>query len=169
MELAKKEMLQWKVLGGTMNKIAVLLRCFKKLLFDFSFEDKILFIEAFILTGIMRFKILKVPFNKLKTKLGTHNKESLEELTLDEYRKAKKIRNAVVNTSKYTPWESLCLVQSMTVQSMLKRRNISSTLYLGVNKDENNEMKAHSWIRCGKMYVTGGDGSNYATVAKFCK
>ena len=75
----------------------------------------------------------------------------------------------VVNTSRYTPWESLCLVQSMTVQSMLNRRNISSTLYLGVNKDSNEKMVAHSWIRCGKMYVTGGDGSSYATVAKFCK
>ena len=108
-------------------------------------------------------------FNKLKGQLGSHNVESAEEVSLDEYRIASKIRNAVVNTSRYTPWESLCLVQSMTVQRMLKKRNICSTLYLGVNKDTNNEMKAHSWIRCGKMYVTGGDGSGYATVAKFCK
>lgn len=152
-----------------MKKLVVLLRCFKKLLFEFTIEDKILFTEAFFLTGIMRLKILHVPFNKLKGQLGIHNVESAEEVSLDEYRIASKIRNAVVNTSRYTPWESLCLVQSMTVQRMLKKRNICSTLYLGVNKDTNNEMKAHSWIRCGKMYVTGGDGSGYATVAKFCK
>ena len=36
----------------------------------------------------------------------------------------------------------------------------------GVNK-LNNEMKAHAWIRCGKMYITGGNGAGYATVAKF--
>lgn len=152
-----------------MKKIVVLLRCFKKLLFEFSLEDKILFTEAFLLTGIMRFKTLHIPFKKLKTKLGNYNEESAKEISFEEYRVAKKIRNAVVNTSKYTPWESLCLVQSMTVQKMLNRRNISSTLYLGVNKDEKNDMKAHSWIRCGSMFVTGGDGSQYAIVAKFCK
>ena len=152
-----------------MKKLGTLLRCFKKLLFEFSMEDKILFTEAFILTGLMRFKILNVPFNKLKMNLGNHNEESKSEASKEEYEIARKIRNAVVNTSKYTPWESLCLVQSMTVQKMLSKRNIHSTLYLGVNKDENNEMKAHSWIRCGQMYVTGGDGSSYATVAKFCK
>ena len=152
-----------------MKKLIVMLRCFKKLLFEFSLEDKILFTEAFFLTGIMRFKILYVPFNKLKTKLGTYNEESAKEISKEEYKMALKIRNAVVNTSRYTPWESLCLVQSMTVQKMLERRNISSTLYLGVNKDSNNEMKAHSWIRCGQIYVTGGNGSGYATVAKFCK
>ena len=125
-----------------MKKLGTLLRCFKK---------------------------LNVPFNKLKMNLGNHNEESKSEASKEEYEIARKIRNAVVNTSKYTPWESLCLVQSMTVQKMLSKRNIHSTLYLGVNKDENNEMKAHSWIRCGQMYVTGGDGSSYATVAKFCK
>ena len=36
-----------------MKKLGTLLRCFKKLLFEFSMEDKILFTEAFILTGIM--------------------------------------------------------------------------------------------------------------------
>lgn len=152
-----------------MKKLMVMLRCFRKLLFEFSFEDKILFTEAFILTGINRYKILHVPFNKLKTQMGNHNKESSDEISLDEYKIVKKVRNAVVNTSRYTPWESLCLVQSMTVQKMLSKRNISSTLYLGVNKDTNNEMKAHSWIRSGQMYVTGGDGSGYAMVAKFCK
>lgn len=152
-----------------MKKLMVLLRCLKKLLFEFSFEDKILFTEAFILTGINRYKILHVPFRKLKIGLGEHNKESSSQVSREEYKVVRKVQNAVVNTSRYTPWESLCLVQSMTVQKMLTRRNISSTLYLGVNKDSNNEMRAHSWIRCGQIYVTGGNGSGYATVAKFCK
>ena len=49
----------------------------------------------------------------------------------------------------------------------LQKRGIKTTLYLGVNKDTNNDMKAHAWIRAGEMYVTGGDGKGYATVAKF--
>ena len=143
-----------------------LIRKIKTFLFKVSMEDKLLFLEAFFLTGIMRFKILKKPFNKLKKEMGTYNKESKEDAELVEYKVCKKIRWIVTTISKYTPWESLCLVQALTVQKMLKKRNISTTIYLGVNKS-NNEMNAHAWIRCGRMYITGGNGSGYATVAKF--
>ena len=33
--------------------------------------------------------------------------------------------------------------------------------------DENGKMIAHAWLRCGKMYVTGGNGAEYAMVDKF--
>lgn len=137
-----------------------------KFLFKLSIKEKLLFIEAFFLTGLMRAKILKVPFNKLKKELGTYNTESADDVVLDDYKIAKIVRDVVVTISKFTPWESLCLVQAMTVQRMLKKRGISTTIYLGVNK-ENKNMVAHAWIRCGKMFVTGGNGSGYATVAKF--
>lgn len=137
-----------------------------KFLFKVSIKEKLLFIEAFFLTGLMRAKILKVPFNKLKKELGTYNTESADDVVLDDYKIAKIVRDVVVTISKFTPWESLCLVQAMTVQRMLKKRGISTTIYLGVNK-ENKNMVAHAWIRCGQMFVTGGDGSGYATVAKF--
>lgn len=137
-----------------------------KFLFKLSIKEKLLFVEAFFLTGLMRAKILKVPFNKLKEELGTYNTESADDVVLDDYKIAKIVRDVVVTISKFTPWESLCLVQAMTVQRMLKKRGISTTIYLGVNK-ENKNMVAHAWIRCGKMFVTGGDGSGYATVAKF--
>lgn len=137
-----------------------------KFLFKVSIKEKLLFVEAFFLTGLMRAKILKVPFNKLKKELGTYNTESVEDVVLDDYKIAKTVRDVVVTISKFTPWESLCLVQAMTVQRMLKKRGISTTIYLGVNK-ENKNMVAHAWIRCGQMFVTGGDGSGYATVAKF--
>ncbi|CEH33469.1 lasso peptide biosynthesis B2 protein [Romboutsia lituseburensis] len=137
-----------------------------KFLFKLSIKEKLLFIEAFFLTGLMRAKILKVPFNKLKKELGTYNTESADDVVLDDYKIAKIVRDVVVTISKFTPWESLCLVQAMTVQRMLKKRGISTTIYLGVNK-ENKNMVAHAWIRCGQMFVTGGDGSGYATVAKF--
>ena len=137
-----------------------------KFLFKLSIKEKFLFIEAFFLTGLMRAKILKVPFNKLKEELGTYNTESADDVVLGDYKIARIVRNVVVTISKFTPWESLCLVQAMTVQRMLKKRGISTTIYLGVNK-ENKNMVAHAWIRCGQMFVTGGDGSGYATVAKF--
>ncbi|MGL5713632.1 MAG: lasso peptide biosynthesis B2 protein [Paraclostridium sp.] len=150
-----------------MQNLYVWVRKVKTFIFTIGIKEKFLLIEAFFLTGTMRFKILKIPFNKLKQQLGTYNKESSKEVPIEYYREAKKIRWVVTHISSHTPWESLCLVQSMTVQKMLEKRGVPTTLYLGVNKDTNNEMKAHSWIRCGQMYITGGDGSGYATVAKF--
>ena len=39
---------------------------------------------------------------------------------------------------------------------------------LGVKKDNNNQMLAHAWIRCGDYFVTGGGNRHgYAVVAKF--
>lgn len=151
-----------------MHRFYLLIRKIYTLLFKISLKQKLLYLEAFILTGMMRYKILKVPFNKLKEELGTYNTESTREVSSEEYKIVKNIRGIVIHISKHTPWESLCLVQAMTVQKMLKKRGISSTIYLGVNKDKSNdEMKAHAWIRCGEMYVTGGNGTGYATVAKF--
>ena len=131
-----------------MQAFCLLIRKIKTFIFKIRIKDKLLFLEAFVLTGIIRFKILRKPFNKLKEEMGTYNKESKEDVELSEYKVCKKIRWIVTTISNHTPWESLCLVQALTVQNMLKRRNISTTIYLGVNKIDN-EMKAHAWIRCG--------------------
>ena len=150
-----------------MQDLYVWVRKLNTFLFKISIKEKLLFLEAFILTGVMRFKILKIPFNKLNQQLGTYNEESSKHVDKEQYKTVKQIRSTVVHISKHTPWESLCLVQAMTVQKMLKKRGISTTVYLGVNKDTSNNMKAHAWIRCGEIFVTGGDGTGYATVAKF--
>jgi hypothetical protein len=36
-------------------------------------------------------------------------------------------------------------------------------------KRDNGKMVAHAWIRTGEFYLTGGDGTDYAMVAKFRK
>ena len=64
--------------------------------------------------------------------------------------------------------ESKCLVRALAAQRLLCRRGLSSTLYLGCGMEEG-KMVAHAWLRFGEMYVTGGDGGGYTTVARFCK
>jgi hypothetical protein len=133
-----------------------------------NWQDKRLFFEAFIITGVARGAILFVKFNKLKKYLGEHNNESAMEVNLDVYDITARVGRAVVKASKYTPWESKCLVQAIAVQRMLKSRNISTTIYLGVNKGKDNIMQAHAWSRVGEMIVTGGEvKDNFAQVSKF--
>jgi len=150
-----------------------------------KFSDKILIIRVFVLTAVMRSVMLIIPFKNLRKYMGELNKESSFNLSDDEYKIVQRISWSINKVSKYTPWESKCLVQSLTAQYLLSCSNIRNTLYLGVLKEKNikienhnikntkeikeSNLVAHSWIRCGNYYVTGGDGNNFKVVAKFAK
>lgn len=144
-----------------------LLRLLKKFL-KLSIYEKKDYIKAYILTGFFRAYILFVPFKKLSTRMGVYNKESCDLVDKKTRLEAKRISRIVRSVSKHTFWESLCLVQALTVQRMLKSENIYSTIYLGVSKDENNNIISHAWTRCGQDYITGGSNKDkFTIVAKF--
>ncbi|WP_246503483.1 lasso peptide biosynthesis B2 protein [Clostridium polyendosporum] len=112
--------------------------------------------------------IKMMPFNKIKGYIGIYMKESPHEIDVLHYKTIKKVAWAVNQASKYTPWESKCLVQALTAQNMLKRRKIYSTLYLGVAKKGSKNINAHAWLRCGQVIVTGGyRREDFKEVAKF--
>ena len=72
--------------------------------------------------------------------------------------------------SKYTFWESQCLVKAIAAMRMLEKRGIESTLYLGTAKDESGELIAHAWLRSGPYYVTGAERmEKFTVVGKFAK
>lgn len=121
------------------------------------------------LTAYYRALILLVPPKKLQPYWGTQGEESAKTDTVENYRQAVRIAREVVRIADKTPWESKCLVRALTTQRLVHRKGIETTLYLGVGKDENGKMIAHAWIRCGEIYLTGGDGSQYSTVAVFRK
>lgn len=150
-----------------MKKLSIILRKIKTF-FKIDNKAKLNFIKAYIYCGIARGVILFLPFNKLRKKMGSKGGESSEKESKEIYKVARNITWGVLEASKYTPWESKCLVQALTVQRMLKEKGISSTIYLGVKKDENNKMLAHAWVRCGEYILTGGSNKHeYTVVAKF--
>ncbi|MBO5229120.1 MAG: lasso peptide biosynthesis B2 protein [Lachnospiraceae bacterium] len=130
-------------------------------------EHKALTIQAWIYSAYYRFQMLYYNTGKLNKRWGIEGEESPEEATIDEYRYAKKVGYAVNQVCNKTKWESKCLVRALSAQRLMKKKNIQSTLYLGCGLDENGKMIAHAWIRCGRMYVTGGNGEGYAIVDKF--
>lgn len=127
---------------------------------------KMLTIQAWLYSAVFRFHMLYTKSNKLPHKWGKEGEESSKTATIEEYRYAKRVAYAVNHVCNKTKWESKCLVRALTAQKLLRKKGISSTLYLGCGL-EDGKMVAHAWLRCGKMYVTGGDGSGYATVDKF--
>lgn len=145
-----------------------LLRLVKKFII-LSWRDKILIIRIFLLTAIIRFLILFIPFKRLSKYLGSYNTESIYKITYEEYDEIQRIRLYMYKVAKRTPWESKCLVKAITAQYLLSKMSIGCTLYLGVKKFSDSELKAHAWLRCDDVYVTGGRGEGYIVVGKFCK
>jgi hypothetical protein len=130
--------------------------------------DKRILLEALFFTAISRMVILTISFRRYSKYIGVYSKETPTEIGISDYKLIKKVRWAIDIVSRNTPWESKCLVQAMAAMRMLKRRNICSTLYLGVCRDVNYGMKAHAWLRCGQFYITGGYNRNeFKEVAKF--
>lgn len=123
-------------------------------------------IQAWVYSAVFRFRILYTKPHKLAGKWGKEGEESSYEATIEEYRYAKRVAYAVNHVCNKTKWESKCLVRALTAQKLLRKKGIPSTLYLGCGLKDG-KMVAHAWLRCGRMYVTGGNGAEYAIVDKF--
>lgn len=124
--------------------------------------------KTYCLLGVTRLFILLLPFKKLAPFLGTAMAESADEIPVKDIEMIKNIGWAVTVMSRYTLWESKCLVQAIVAQIMLRNQGIANTLYLGVGKSEQAEMIAHAWLRSGDIVLTGGLGrEKFTVVAKF--
>ena len=130
--------------------------------------QKRLTIYAYLLSAKYRFLIKFVKPKKLQKRWGEEGMESPEDEVPWKYRYAQNVSRVVDRICSKTAWESKCLVRALTAQQILRMKGIQSTLYLGCGYDEG-KMVAHAWLRVGKMYVTGGNGTGYSVVDKFCQ
>lgn len=140
-----------------------------KVFFSLDMTTKLLFIEAYLLLGWAR--ILKsMPFSKVSPFLGEQMIETSFTYHESNLKVIRNISHAINVMSRYTIWESMCLVKAIAAMKMLEKRKIESTLYLGTGKDETGKMIAHAWLRSGPFYLTGAEEMNrFTVVGKFAK
>jgi hypothetical protein len=125
--------------------------------------EKGLFLEAMLTLLMVKLMIIVLPMRFYSRYLGNQHSESAQ---TDVEKNAQVIRNiskGLVRARKATPWPTRCLVDAITAKWMLNRRGVSSTLYLGVAKDDD-KMIAHAWLRSGQAMVTGRQGIQKFTV-----
>jgi hypothetical protein len=136
---------------------------------SFDWPTRWLLLEAFILLGWAR--VLKMfPFSKIAPILGREMDETSFQMVESNWKTIRKISQAVHIMSRYTYWESMCLVRAIAAMKMLERRQIESTLYLGTGKDESGKLIAHAWLRSGSFYLTGFEVMDkFSVVNKFAK
>ncbi|WP_459500046.1 lasso peptide biosynthesis B2 protein [Bacillus sp. C1] len=132
-------------------------------------KTKLLLIEAFIFLGWAR--VLKsISFSKVAPSLGDYmNETSFTHIQLHRDT-LKNVSHAICIMSRYTLWESQCLVKAIAGMKMLEKRQIESTLYLGTAKDDSGKLIAHAWLRSGPCYITGAEGmEKFTVVGTFAK
>lgn len=131
-------------------------------------QTKFLLLEAYVLLAWARYRKGK-KFSEISPDLGHRMKETSFQLKDRDMKIVKLVSHTMHVASRYTFWESECLVKAMAGMKMLERRGIESTIYLGVAKDEKG-LSAHAWLRSGEFYVSGFDGmEDFTVVEKFAK
>jgi hypothetical protein len=118
--------------------------------------DRLILLEAVILLALARVLVHTVRFERVATRLGSHMAQSSDEDSPEAYATARRVRWAVATAARNLPFDVICLPQAIAGKLMLRRRGIASTLYLGVAYDP--DLKAHAWLRVGRVIVTGAKG-----------
>jgi hypothetical protein len=119
-------------------------------------------VEAAALSTLAALLIRLFHFRRLAPRLGRHMAVSPEEQDESGREKAARVCRAIDVAARHLPWKPVCLPQAVAAQWMLRRRGISSTLYLGT--DPAQAYHAHAWVRSGTTIVTGGPLEDRFTV-----
>lgn len=111
-----------------------------------------------------------ITFSKVAPSLGDYMNETSVAQIQQHEDTLKEVSEAISIMSRYTFWESQCLVKAIAGMKMLEKRDIESTLYLGTAKDNSGALIAHAWLRSGSFYVTGSEGmEKFTVVGSFAK
>jgi len=123
-----------------------------------SAADRWLVVEAALFTALARMAILTLPFRWIAPWLGRHAESTNDTTEASGSPVPHRVGWAVKVASLHTPWQSKCLVQAIAARLMLGRRGMAGTIYLGLAKDPDGQMKAHAWLRSGDTIITGRGG-----------
>ena len=133
-----------------------------KRFFQIPFDEKKLFFEAVFFLLTAKILLLIFPFKFcirfIKSKNCYNSTIDLEHLQL--------IKTAIVRANQLAFWKNVCLVKSVAARWMLNRRNIPSTLSLGVLHDKNGKLIAHAWVKVSHFEIID-KGLDYSELITF--
>ena len=127
-------------------------------------------LETLLYLVVAKSLIVVVPFRWWSSLCGTYQSETLRTEGIEAAAEIARLRRAVLRIGRYVPWRSQCLDRAMAIQFLLYRRHLSSTLYLGMEKNVGGEWKAHAWVRCGPHWAIGYSSlSQFSVVGTYAK
>lgn len=136
-------------------------------------EHKRLFLQAWSRLAGVRFELRSRPFKELTAGLTLHRPPfEPPGLSAEAMEQARRVGWAVRAASRFTPWQSTCLVQVLAAQRMLQERLLPGAFYIGAAPGAGEAgaegLDAHAWLKCGNTFITGEAGhARYAVVSVF--
>ena len=124
-------------------------------------KQKLMIPRVFLLMAYFKRRVHGHPFSELAPQIGTLGFETPVEASP---RNAWLVHELMESMFRYLKWKDSCLIRALTAKKLLNRMGFKCTLYMGVRKLDGMGMKAHAWLRCGKLIVTGGESKAGFTV-----
>ena len=124
-------------------------------------REKILFIKAWILLGIIRLGLSLLRFTTLKKVLTAVSPLMAK---VDQELPEDRLLWAVGTASRYVP-KATCLAQALTAQLFLKQSGRQASLHIGVNGSEEGRLNAHAWVESrGKVIIGGPNPGDFTSL-----
>lgn len=111
-----------------------------------------------------RIVVRVLPFRVIAARLGGAGAESPHDIPSADAARAREIGSLLRAVCRRVGWHPSCLVRSTAAMMLLRRRRLEGTLYLGVAREADQPLRAHAWVRCGDVFVTGGKQKDSFTV-----
>jgi hypothetical protein len=125
--------------------------------------DLALALEAGFMLTFFRIALSFLPMEKLTAWMS---RAHLAEPSLSERRQAQLMRRiewSIDAVVRHAPLKFVCFPQCLAAYFMLRRRRIASKLFYGVTRDDD-QLKAHTWVKVGDRTIAGGDVESRFTV-----
>jgi len=123
--------------------------------FQIYHSERSLFLKAGFIGTYFSIIISLLPFKWYSRWLGVKGAVATTKTNTELILMVKKIEKAMLRVKRYFPWRIKCLARALTAKYLLKNRNIPSTIYLGVAKENPDKIIAHAWLQCMDITVTG--------------
>jgi hypothetical protein len=109
--------------------------------FKLPAKEKMLLFEAVTLLFLAKFILVILPF-----RICIRTGKSRESSAKYEINELKSVKKAIRLANKLAFWKNVCLVQSLAASWMLQRRQIKSTLMIGISHNASKDLVAHAWL-----------------------
>ena len=126
-----------------------------------------LVMEAAWTSSYVRFALVVLPFRRVRRWLGTPQDPSTPVPQTANVQLVRDVQRAVRLCDRYLPWTN-CYSLALTAKMMLARRDVATTLFIGVRRDDQRKLAAHAWLMNGDTIVAGeGDLTAFAVHGRY--
>ena len=131
-------------------------------------DDRSLVLEAAITTIFVRLGISTIRFTALRDALDRWARAFALPSSRGAREDVKRVGWSVAAVTRRLPFDSTCLIQSLAVDAMLRRRGVPCEIRVGVRPPGGATLTAHAWVEHDGEVVFGAraDLSEYRVLAR---